>query len=171
MKRVRDIDWTDPRLIRSGIIPYTSIHNTILLGLPVETGIASLSDFGGHIEESDGDALNAALREYSEESYDVFGPLTRNSIADCYVLEGPTTNEILLPVPPLPLDYSQEFRRLASLDEKAEADDIAWLTLNQVQLLYTESTLAVNGIKLWLSYSPVTDTLRQYDLDTLLSGE
>jgi hypothetical protein len=137
----------------------------------VETGIASLSDFGGHIEESDGDALHAALREYSEESYDVFGQLTPESVADCYVLEGSSTNEILLPVPPLPLDYSQEYRRLALLDNNAEADDIAWLTLDQVQLLYTDSTLAVDGIKLWLSYSPVIDTLQQYDLNVLLLKE
>jgi len=133
MKKVRDIDWKDAKFIRAGIIPYTIINNIVFFAFALESNLASIADFGGHRESFEKDALDSAIREYAEESLNVFGILNRDIVQDNYVIEGEDTAQILLPISPNNLyNYSISFKNLIKDDIKHEAQNIIWLTKNQL---------------------------------------
>lgn len=156
---VSHINWNDPKYIRAGIIPFTVCRNVTYYAFGLEPHIASLGDFGGHIEPSDSDGLDAALREYSEEALDVFGSINRNSVKDCHVLAGIDTAEILLPVTGRMYDYTYTFRKIIGNDRQHEVQDIIWLNKNQVLQAIDNPELQVERIKLFCMYQKIYDTL------------
>lgn len=128
---VSQVNWRDPRLIRSGIIPYILHNNTVYYCFGIEPYVGALTDFGGHYEQSDTDLLDSAIREYSEECFGVFGTLTRESMQNYRVILGQDTNEILVPVENLPGKFVERFRQtLQSLPKPSEHEiqDIVWLS-------------------------------------------
>lgn len=132
MKRVFDINWKDPKYIRAGIIPYIDINDTRYFALTLQFPNSDLADFGGTIESWDIDALDAAIREYYEESFGIFGEINRENLQDCYVLDGNDTAEILLPVSGYMYDYNQKFYQILGDNIYHEVQTIIWLNAYQI---------------------------------------
>lgn len=72
---------------RAGIIMYTVFENRTYFGLGLDSKSHDLTDFGGRvIYKVDSNAINGALREFNEETLNIFNPLTLNDIKDCPVI-------------------------------------------------------------------------------------
>ena len=158
-KRVRDNDWNDRKYIRAGIIPYCVIGENIFFCFGVENGVGAIGDFGGHREKVDSDALDTAIREYQEESLNLFGELKRDRLQDCYILDGSDTVEILLPVTGSMYEYSTRFRNTIREDTSHEVQSIIWLSKSQLLTAIDSQHEAFDGTKIYHMYNRIRDTV------------
>ena len=72
---------------RAGIIMYTSVDGAIYFGLGLDSRTHDLTDFGGRIYyPSDKDVVQGALREFREETLDIFETIKREDIMKCPVI-------------------------------------------------------------------------------------
>jgi hypothetical protein len=161
MKRVRDIDWNDPKYIRAGVIPVTLQNNIIFFGFGVDSSVASLGDFGGHRELKDKDALDAAIREYREESLNVFGEITRDKVQNYYVLDGIDTIEILFPVNSPFYQYTEHFHQMIGDNKKHEVQSIVWLSRQQLLTAIDSQESAFAGVKIYHMYERIRDVIHR----------
>lgn len=159
MQQVRDINWRNPKYIRAGFLPVTTINDVTFFAFGVENGVAALGDFGGHVERKDYDVLDSAIREYQEEALEVFGKLNRQMLQDCYVLDGIDTIEILLPVNQPLFYYSERFYHLIKDNNRHEVQSIVWLTRDQVLQAINEPERSYRGTKVFHMYNRIRDTL------------
>lgn len=70
---VRHVNWSDYNIVRGGVVVYTIINNHVFICLGVDKKHKELTDFGGGVKATDGSPLMGAIREFREESKDVFG--------------------------------------------------------------------------------------------------
>lgn len=158
IKRVSDIDLNDPRYIRAGIIPvYTDKfgQSYYAFGLSIHNGF--ITDFGGHIEYNEfgirENVIEAAVREFYEESYGVFNnDITVESIIknNYEVLDAVTeldrngysigSLDILVPVDiPSMKQIKRDFRDLInslSESENVENIGIVWIRHDHLIKIY-----------------------------------
>lgn len=160
IKRVRDINWSDRKYIRAGIIPIVIQGNIKFFGFGIENKVAAIGDFGGHKENIDNDVLDAALREYREEALNVFGDITRDMVQDFCVLEGIDTVEILVPVPGPIFRYTEIFRSMIGNYANHEVQNIIWLSKKQLLIAIDSQESAFNGIKMYHMYNKIWETIR-----------
>jgi hypothetical protein len=155
---VREIDWAHPKYKRAGIIPVVERDGTLFFGFSVSTWDGAMGDFGGGREKSDVDALDTALREYSEESFNVFGVLTRDMLQDCLVIQTPQTIEIIVPVPGPFYQYTERFREILRHQPNDEVQNIVWVSRAQLILILNQHTSS----KLYLIYDKIEAVLRAH---------
>lgn len=153
LKKVRNTDWNNPNHIRAGFIPICFQGGMLFFGLAVDSRNNVLTDFGGHKENFDMDLLDTALREYKEESYEIFGTLSRDSVQNFEVLEGEDTVEILLPVHEPFYHYSSLFAETVKDKKDNESSKIVWLSRRQL-LIALES----QDDKIWKMYHRIKTT-------------
>lgn len=155
MTLVKNTDWSDTNIIRAGIIPYIDVGHTRFYGLGIASDVGDLCDFGGHKELIDKDLLDTAIREYEEESFNLFGKLTREMLMNCLVLKGIDTYEILLPVYGNLYNYTLTFQKLVGNNKKHEIQNFIWLTYNQLTL----TNVYINGVNILLIYNKICHAL------------
>jgi len=161
MKQVSEIDWKQ-NYIRAGIIPYTEQNGILFFAFGLDCNIASLGDFGGHYEPSDNDLLDTAIREYREESLNVFGSITRDSLKNCYAFEGPETIEILLHVTPPFYQYTEIFNNIIKDHKQHEIQNIIWLSRRQLLNVIDSQEASFAGTKIYHMYNRIYDCLLKY---------
>lgn len=161
LPRVKDINWSDPRYIRAGIIPVIQQGGVKFYGFGVENVIGSIGDFGGHREKIDRDALDGALREYREEGLNVFGDITREMVQNYFVLDGSDTAEILVPITGTMYKYTEIFRNMVATATDHEVQDVIWLSRRQLLTAIDSQEAAFNGIKLYHMYYRVRDCIHR----------
>lgn len=159
MKRVRDVNWNDPKFIRAGIIPFVEEKGVRFFAFGVENGVGAIGDFGGHIEKKDGDGLDAAIREYQEEALNVFGEINREMLQDYYVIEGSDTAEILMPVSGPFYKYTETFTHLIGSNTNHEVQSIIWLSRRQLLTAVDSQEEAYMGTKIYHMYNRIRDTI------------
>lgn len=158
-KKVRDVDWNNSKFIRAGIIPIVDRNGIRFFGFGVENGVAAIGDFGGHREKIDSDALDTAIREYSEEALDIFGKFTRDMLQDHYVIEGKDTVEIFVPVSEPLYRYTELFRSMIGNDINHEVQDIIWLSRQQLLTAIDSPELSFDGVKIYHMYNRIKDVI------------
>jgi hypothetical protein len=163
MKQVKDVDWSkyknNPKIIRAGIIPFLEQNGVLFFAFSVDFNIASLGDFGGHFEPTDTDLLDAAIREYREEALNVFGLITRDSLKDCYVLEGDETVEILMYINPPFYQYTELFNSMVIGQKEHEVQNVVWLSKQQLLRVIDSQQASFAGTKIYHMYHRVYDCL------------
>ncbi len=157
----RDFDWTATHYVRAGIIPYITINNVKFYAFGLGNMVADLCDFGGHREDVDGDLLDTAIREYSEESLNIFGELTRDTLDYCEVLDGDDTAEVLYPLPgDIPMySYTLDFKQLIGDDLNHEIQNIIWMSKNQIITAVSHPNTTYNGTKIYHMYNKIRSVL------------
>lgn len=157
---VRQINWSHAKYKRAGIIPVVEQGGILFFGFGISAWDGSLSDFGGGREKTDADALATALREYAEESFSVFGDLTREMIQDCLVVQNPQTIEIIVPVPGPFYQYTARFREILVHQPNDEIQNIVWLSRIQLlQAIHSDQKKKISGQKLYLMYDKIRAVL------------
>ena len=109
---VRDLDLENVKPQRAGVILYTYHQNNIYFGVGVDTKSKDLTDFGGGIQyklNKDGNVIRGALREFAEETLEIFKPLYFNDIKDCPVIYDKDNLIIFVQIGLNPLDVSTCF--------------------------------------------------------------
>lgn len=159
LKRVYEIEWSDPKFTRGGILPITKYNNVVWLCFMVSNSSASLSEAGGVCEEEDYDVLDTALREYKEESGDVFGELQVEDLIGHYTMECDWSVDILLPIKGNPWDYCDKFDR--KFNGRGENATIMWLSLGQLKQIVNKRgmTFPRSETKIYNITKPVLDEL------------
>jgi len=160
LKRVNETDWNDKKYIRAGIIPYIEEKGIRFYAFGLECSMGTIGDFGGHKEKTDMDALDSALREYVEESLNVFGILTRDKVKDYYVLDGKDTAEILVPVEGSMFKYSNKFKHIIGINPQHEVQNIVWFSRKQLITIINSQQEKYDGIKPYLMYGRIRDTIQ-----------
>lgn len=83
----REIDWANPLIERAGVLPVTLVNDSyVRLCFSINNRNNNINTFGGYYQESDGDLLNTAVREYNEEKVDYMPYLDRNDVSNCLVM-------------------------------------------------------------------------------------
>lgn len=77
VSRIGDIDLKKITVRRVGVIPYVVVdgkkgERSFIFGMGVDTNTSDLSDFGGSLKTRDKTVAHGALREFKEESLEVF---------------------------------------------------------------------------------------------------
>lgn len=141
---VDKVDWSSSTIKRAGIIPVI-YHNDILwFGMPLTMGTTTLADFGGTVpsindieagEPSDYDALATAIREWEEETHDIFGDIVLENLTNSYVLvddryKKSRTILYFIDTDASPWEYISMFNDRS--DELDEAATITFLSINQL---------------------------------------
>jgi len=160
MKRVRNINWNNPKFIRAGIIPFVEEKGIKFYAFGIENGVAAIGDFGGHREKKDIDALDSAIREYEEEALNVFGEINRDMLQDCFAIEGIDTVEILLPVPGPFYQYTKKFNNLVGANTDHEVQTVIWLSKRQLLTAISSPEESYMGTKIYHMYNRVRDTIQ-----------
>lgn len=85
--RVENLDLDRVKPQRAGVIIYTVVDDNIFLGLGVDSASHDLTDFGGGvIYKKDKTAVKGALREFKEETLEIFSDITPDDIRKCPVI-------------------------------------------------------------------------------------
>lgn len=160
LRRVSEINLNNPEWIRAGIIPFINSEGIIIYAFGIGNIIGDICDFGGHREAIDTDLLDTAIREYEEESLNIFGRLTREMLQDCEVLEGIDTMEILVPITGMPYSYTTDFLNLIGDNTDHEIQNIVWLTKQQLLTIVDAQNTVVDNIKIFYMYDKIYNVIK-----------
>ncbi len=154
--KVADINTSTFFPKRAGIVLYTLYDNEIFFGFGVDSIFHELTDFGGttkytflNEEFPDKNAVCAALREFNEETLDIFEPFSENDIGECLALTDKNNIVIFINIDIDPEEISSKFNtrcRIMMKDSnyKLEVCGITWLSINQfAEILYSPRTTGI----------------------------
>jgi len=135
---VSRIDWSRFRPKRAGIIPYTFHEGKIIFGMGIDHKFQELTDFGGGARYTkDKDAVVGALREFTEESLHVFGPLFPESIQNAIVSYTQVMAIFFVYINVNPRHASLLFQERVSTLDVPEVSSLAWLSLDEFKQALT----------------------------------
>jgi|DewCreStandDraft_4_1066084.scaffolds.fasta_scaffold02053_33 hypothetical protein len=164
----RQVDWSDGKFRRGGILPYTVIDGVRLYCFALDSSSADLTDFGGRRDRRDKDILETALREFYEESLGVFGNIRYSDLLNLEAIytrvdEDRYTMMLLLPVNVTDLiEPGEEFSRRAAEHIDHENRALVWLTQGQVLRVLDLDQKIINREVLFIIYPPVRILLENY---------
>ena len=125
IRPVRDINWADPNIYRSGIIPIYNDGTRNWFALGVTDYSSSLTAIGGVYDNVDHDLLTTAVREYNEEVGKNMQHLSEEAVYDCYAVQTHYTIQILLPVQ----------TKIMKFMRTNELYDLIWVTAKQLKAM------------------------------------
>jgi len=133
---------------RGSVIPYVFSKGAIFYAFSIDSDMGVIADFGGGREGFDKDIFHTAIREYKEESYSVFGNLTRESIVDkgyTYISHNDMLS-ILFPVEGILdlFDPINKFNERVIHDNDPETSGIIWLSRSQLMTILDNQDLRID---------------------------
>lgn len=160
--RVCDIDLKRVYPNRAGIILYTQYNNDIYFGLGRDSISHELTDFGGtakyqknNVAYSDSNVISAAIREFNEETLNIFEDITSDDLSNCLCVYDKYNMIIFVNIDIDPESISNKFNeKCKQMIESKEIDvkqlevcGITWLSLNQfAKALYSSKDKYKTGI-------------------------
>lgn len=85
--KIENINLTYVRPRRAGVIIYTYYNGSIYFGLGLDSRTHDLTDFGGQISYySDKNVVNGLIREFEEETLNIFEKILPSDIKQCPVI-------------------------------------------------------------------------------------
>lgn len=175
MVSVRNFNWKKrDKIKRAGIIFYCKCDNDYYFLFTLDKYTASLGDFGGHVEKDDIDILDSILREYSEESLNIFSNIKRDDLKDGIVFEGNDSIEILYYLGELTKNqmnyYQTKFKSFIKNDYNHEVQNLIWLKLFQIKNIVKYKDFISEGTKIYSFYHRILEIIEN-NFDTINSIE
>lgn len=145
---VCDIDLRKVKPSRAGIIVYTTYRDRVLFCMGTDTATKDLTDFGGGINyKKDFDAVGGAIREFGEESLNVFGKLDRKDLNNCLAVYSDNIMIIFVRINVFPKVISSIFKERVKNEKNPEVSKLSWLTTDQLyQYIRNEN---VDGVSMY----------------------
>lgn len=151
---------------RAGVIMYTIYNKQLYIGMAVDSASHDLTDFGGRIYyDNDPDCITGSLREFHEESLNIFNQVAVNDIAQYSVVHDNYNLIVFLHLDVKPDEVSQKFlaehnnRIMAgssSARRNIEVCGITWLTItafikavNDYGTIYERVRKVLQQVKDW----------------------
>jgi len=137
-QKVSELDLTILKPQRAGVILYTKINNVFYFGLGVDEATKEYTDFGGGISYKlgyDKNVIDGALREFNEETLNIFGFLSYYDVQDCLALYN--TNILVIfkyvnqNIDVIKNRFLETYNHYIESGYKPEVCDIVWLTQNE----------------------------------------
>lgn len=128
--RVKDIKTEDLETVkRAGIIAYTTYKNCVWFGLGIDRRSKDISDFGGKKERRDRTIFDTAIREFSEESLDIYGKLDRSKLDNCLAVYNQSSLIIFLNLKTKIKDAKKNFKKEVDTRKLkyVEMEDPIWI--------------------------------------------
>jgi hypothetical protein len=139
--RVGDLNFESYCPPRAGAIPYILRQGEIYFALGLDTQYSELTDFGGGVSyKNDGNAVEGALREFSEESLGVFGSVDRALLNQCMVVYNRQMMIVFVPFDVDPHEKSRLFHQLLPKEIEPEVSDILWLSEAELKTALEEKS-------------------------------
>jgi hypothetical protein len=163
--RVEMIDLTMVRPQRTGVIIYTVYDGILYFGLGVDARTHDLTDFGGGaMYKMDKDAITAALREFQEETLEIFQPLQYDEVKSCPVVYDSANLIMFLHLAVNPDKVSETFQQryqqvFDSDNYHPEMCGIVWLTWKEFQRVTTEKGIMFSRVQKFLAKAGQLATL------------
>lgn len=121
---------------RAGIIPYFLRNDKIYFCLGIDTEYETVTDFGGHVK-LDESIINAGIREYKEESLDIFPDVTVDELMECPCLYDNNNLIMFTRIDDDVEKYNMKFvKNIMSLNQNNisyEVSNIVWLELEDLK--------------------------------------
>lgn len=121
---------------RGGIILYTVVNDAVYFGLGLDSHTHDLTDFGGSIYYPvDKNVIDGAIREFQEETLEIFEPITKESIGKCPVIYDDNNLVIFMMITIDPNIISSQFNNKykSCSPKEPEVCCITWLTWEEFQ--------------------------------------
>lgn len=134
---------------RAGVIMYTKINNKLYFGFGVDSIYNELTDFGGHLDRKDKNAITGALREFREESLGLFN-YTYEQVKDNIISYDDKMAILFIKVNESPEIINQKFKNKlnARYKNNVEVNDIVWLSLEDLlKELYKDHSKIYTRVK------------------------
>lgn len=138
--KIRNLDLECVKPERAGVVLYTVNNGVVYFGWGMDSKSHDITDFGGRVVyETDKNVIQGALREFTEETLEIFEPLTIEEIQDCPVVYNGKNLIIFIHVKLDPNEVSRVFNKkfidIISANPEAEPEvcAIAWLTWGDFQ--------------------------------------
>lgn len=154
-----NLDCVKPQ--RAGVIIYTVIDGATYFGLGLDAKTHDLTDFGGTIYyQYDPDVITGALREFQEETLEIFDPLTREDIKQCPVIYDDSNLIIFVHLQVDPDSacriFNQKYKSIAHSGNPnkrnvPEVCGITWLTWEEFQQSINEKGVMFFRVQRFLS--------------------
>jgi hypothetical protein len=155
--KVRDILNTNVRPQRAGVILYTVLDGIVYFGLGLDSKTHDITDFGGTVQyRADGNAINGALREFQEETLEIFEPFTVDNINNCSVIYDTVNLIIFIRVQIHPnlvsFAFHKRYKYVYDRDTyRPEVCDIVWLNLDEFQAAIKEAGVMFSRVRRFLN--------------------
>ncbi len=131
VSKVKDISRFDLIQARAGIIVYTIVDGKIYFCMGKDSEYDSYTDFAGGVRYSVENVISAAVREFNEESLQVFGDIEPEKIQESICLYSNSMLTIFLNVRCDLSDIINNFQKKVRYEDQPEIKEINWLSRTQ----------------------------------------
>ena len=152
-----NISVVKPR--RAGVILYTTFKGHTFFGLGVDAPTHDITDFGGFIDyDTDTNVIRGAMREFREETLNIFGNIHPSKILDCPVIYDNDNLIIFLRVDINPDDISIAFNKKYEIvakdtSKRIEVCAITWLTWTDFRTIINTAGTMYERVRRFLQRS------------------
>lgn len=130
---------------RAGIIPYRYSKEGLIFLMGVDKQYKEITDFGGcYNRKKDKNKVETALREFREETLDIFGEITREQIQDSLAIINNKNLIIFLHMPILEKETIKLFEEKKKNFPGREIETLIWLNLEEFEDLVNEKHIIYN---------------------------
>lgn len=150
--RVKEIDLNNTKPFRGGFIIYTVVNGVMYFGLGLDRDTHDLTDFGGGIKD-DPNCVLGAIREFQEESLDIFEGINFEAVKDCLAVVNKFNLIIFIHINEHPNEISRRFNEKHELakDLNPEVCGITWLTKMEFRQSISEQGIIFVRVKNFLN--------------------
>lgn len=154
---VKNLNLEYVRPQRAGVILYTVVNNVIYFGMGLDSKSHDLTDFGGGVSyKNDKNVINGALREFNEETLNIFDNLKIEDIQDCSVVYDNYNLILFLHIDINPNDICKNFNKkyidtIGISKKEPEVCCIIWLTFQEFQHAIKTTGLMFSRVQRFLS--------------------
>lgn len=150
------------RPLRSGIIPYQLIGGELFFYLGVDRKYQEYSDFGGSLKKKE-DPISGAIREFKEETYEVFDRLRREEIKKSIAVYSSQTLVIFYRLCSASAKNLDTFAETIKKHSKSENSQIVRLSdIEFTQLIYDANSKMYDRLRNLLITDNALGYLRYY---------
>jgi len=163
---VKDLDLSNIKCKRGGVILYTVYNNDIYIGLGIDSKSHDLTDFAGTICYKYENIIEGSLREFNEETLGIFQKATYDMITDCVVVYEKDNFAIFVPIDYNPNTVSKIFNKKYQLETEKikilrynndkikdpEVCGITWLSIDDFKNAVNDNTGKYNFLYYRLKY-------------------
>lgn len=145
---VDKLDLATVKSKRAGIVIYTTINDCIYFGFGLDSRTHDLTDFGGHVEYiKDSTPVHGAIREFEEETLNIFVPFDIKDIKQCLTIYDLSNLIIFVRMNVDPekvcVSFNKQFQQsISKNNDIPEVCGITWLTYEEFrQNIIKEGTI------------------------------
>jgi len=155
-----NLEYVTPQ--RAGIIIYTVVNGAIYFGLGLDAKTHDLTDFGGGVSyKTDLNVIRGAIREFEEETLEIFDPITADDLKQCPVIYDKNNLIIFVHIDIDPdtisNTFNSKYQQIIDMNRgkrkvrDPEVCGITWLTWEEFQKSINEKGIMFSRVQRLLS--------------------